>query len=364
MIRGGVFAACWPALSALGQGAATAPPGRKRFGSAGPEVALLVPPQDGPFARAASSVVAGVMAAHARDGAGLRVEVIEVNDQADELALIYGELRDRNFALVIGPITRNGATALVELGAVAVPTLVLNQPDRDLLVSGRLVFLSLAIESESQQVASQAYAQSLAKAPNRAPRAALVTVAAPLARRSAVAFKEAWESLGGSARGPIEFAGPRPPRDLRAQLGTPAPDVVFLAMGPEQARMLRLSLGSGPMVYGSSLISAGGSTSQLRLPELDGVRLLDMPWQIEPDNVAVMAYPKAPAGFNIEMQRLYALGIDAFRIGQQLLAGGAAFELDGVTGRLRYDPAAGPRIERLAVQAEYRNGVPVPMTPP
>jgi outer membrane PBP1 activator LpoA protein len=364
VVRGVVLGACWPALSALAQGTATEAPRRVRMGTSGVDVALLVPPQNGPFARATASVVAGVKAAHARDGAGIRVEVIEVDDQADELALIYSELRDRNFSLVLGPITRNGVTALAELGAVAVPTLLLNQPDRDLLLPGRLVVFSLAIESESQQVAQQAFAQTTAKGLNRAPRAAIVMVASPLARRSAIAFRQAWDALGGSAREPVEFSGPRPPRDLRARLGSPAPDVVFLAMNAEQASVMRQSLGSGVAIFGSSLISAGGAASQVRLPELDGVRLLDMPWQIEPDNAAVMAYPKAPAGFNVEMQRLYALGIDAFRIGQQLLAGGAAFELDGVTGRLRYDPAAGPRIERLAVQAEYRNGVPVPAAVP
>jgi outer membrane PBP1 activator LpoA protein len=76
-----------------------------------------------------------------------------------------------------------------------------------------------------------------------------------------------------------------------------------------------------------------------------------------------LAYAKAPAGFNVEMQRLYALGIDAFRVGRQLLGGSAAFELDGVIGRLRYDPQASPRIERQAVTAEYRNGTPVALPP-
>jgi outer membrane PBP1 activator LpoA protein len=89
-----------------------------------------------------------------------------------------------------------------------------------------------------------------------------------------------------------------------------------------------------------------------------------MPWLIEPDNPAVMAYPKVPVGYNIEMQRLYALGIDAFRAGRQLLAGDTVFELDGVTGRLRYDRLAGQRIERTAVPAEYRAGVPTALTTP
>jgi outer membrane PBP1 activator LpoA protein len=94
------------------------------------------------------------------------------------------------------------------------------------------------------------------------------------------------------------------------------------------------------------------------------MRVLEMPWLLEPDSPAVMAYAKVPAGFNVEMQRLYALGIDAFRVGRLLLAGDTAFELDGVTGKLRYERAAGPRVERLALPAEYRNGMPVASAAP
>ena len=350
-------------LSALAQAAANptpagSPPPRPRIGKGTPTVALLLPRQDGPFARAATALMAGVAAAHARDGADLVVEVIEVDDQADGLALVFAELRERNFVLVIGPVTRNGATALVELGSVGLPTLALNLPEGDAPVPARMAFMGLATEPESRQAATQAYAQSLERAGSRRPRAVAIVVASPLARRSLQAFRETGTGLGGELREVIEFAGPLPPRDLRARLGSPPPDVAFLAMGAEQARVLRVALGEKTAVWSTSLASIG-NTALLRLPELDGMRLLEMPWQVEPEHPAVLSYAKAPVGFNVEMQRLYALGIDAFRVGRQLLGGDAPFELNGVTGRLRYDPQVSPRIERQAVVAVYRNGIPV-----
>jgi outer membrane PBP1 activator LpoA protein len=353
-------------LSALAQARANlepaGEPARVRVGKGDAQVALLLPRQDGPFGRASASLLAGVLAAHARDGAGIVVEAIEIDDQADQIALTFGELRDRDFSLVLGPVTRNGANALVELGSLGIRTVLLNQPDTEAPLPSRLTILSLATEAESAQAASQAFGQALPGAGARRPRAVAIAVASPLARRSAQAFRQSWLSLGGEMRETIEFAGPRPSRDLRTRVGTPAPDVVFLAMGAEQARVLRSALGAQTAVWSTSLASIG-NTAQLRLPELDGMRILEMPWQVEPDNPAVMAYPKAPAGFNVEMQRLYALGIDAFRVGRQLLAGGQSFELDGVTGRLRYDPLASPRVDRLAVPSEYRNGVPTPLAP-
>lgn len=350
----------WPVAD---PGALRAPRAPVRFGDGDTLLGLLLPRQDGPFARAAEALLAGVRAAHARDGAGVVVEVIEVDDQADEIALAMAQLRERNAALVLGPITRNGATALVELGAVGLPTLALNVPEGNAPLPARLSFFGLAIETEARQVASLAFAQTLPKTGARPPRAVGVTVAAPLARRGAQAFREAWLGFGGAMDELVEFSGPRPSRDLRARLGQPVPDVVFLSMGAEQARVLRSALGADTVVWGTSLASIGHG-AMLRLPELDGMRVLDMPWLVEPDNPAVMAYSKGPSGFGIEMQRLYAFGIDAFRVGRLLLADAHAFELDGVTGLLRYNRLVGRRVDRAATLAEYRNGAPVIAAPP
>jgi hypothetical protein len=108
---------------------------------------------------------------------------------------------------------------------------------------------------------------------------------------------------------------------------------------------------------------ASGQVRHVRSSELDGVRLVEMPWQLQPDHPAVMAYPRAPRDMaNVELQRLYALGIDALRVAAEIAAQRDQFELDGVTGRLQYDRAIdATRIERQAVVAEYRGGLPVPL---
>ncbi|MFO1299481.1 MAG: penicillin-binding protein activator [Burkholderiaceae bacterium] len=85
-----------------------------------------------------------------------------------------------------------------------------------------------------------------------------------------------------------------------------------------------------------------------------------MPWQVQPDSVSVMAYPK-PADLHMELQKLYALGIDALRLALQLLAGGTEVDLDGVTGRLRLTVRDGGAVDRAGVLAEYRAGVLVPL---
>ena len=64
---------------------------------------------------------------------------------------------------------------------------------------------------------------------------------------------------------------------------------------------------------------------------------------------------------HMELQKLYALGIDAFRLSAQLLGRADEVDLDGVTGRLRVSASGRGAVDREALLAEYRDGVLVPL---
>jgi len=69
------------------------------------------------------------------------------------------------------------------------------------------------------------------------------------------------------------------------------------------------------------------------------VRFVDMPWLLEPDHSGVMVYPRYAAAQSMEMVRLYALGIDAWRLVQLVIQADKPKNippLDGVTGRGHY----------------------------
>jgi outer membrane PBP1 activator LpoA protein len=59
-----------------------------------------------------------------------------------------------------------------------------------------------------------------------------------------------------------------------------------------------------------------------------------MPWMLQPDHPAVVTYGRDPSRAGDDLDRLHALGIDAFRVAQELLAGKREFDIDGVTGHL------------------------------
>ena len=81
-----------------------------------------------------------------------------------------------------------------------------------------------------------------------------------------------------------------------------------------------------------------------------------MPWFAEPDHPAVMAYAKPAQALAVEYERLYALGIDAWRLGQLIFKSGNAINLpplDGVTGRISLD---GHQLGRALSSVEVRDG--------
>lgn len=354
--------------------ARTAPPvkpggaNRPLYGTGSIRVALLLPAAAGTYGKAQAALLAGIRASHQRDGHGVQLELLEISDDGAELAAVYKELNGRGFALAIGPLTRSAVHAVLDTGGPPVPTLALNQPDADRPLPSNVYVFGLAIESEGRQAATAAFDDAAERIPQRRPlRAVCVVQASPLARRSAAAFSESWAGMGGQMLSPIESEARTSEQLVAAASGARA-DVVFLAVPVEAVRNLRAALPQGTGLYATSLLNSGampekaaGSIGAIRTPELDGLRIVEMPWQVAPEHLAVVTYPKAPMLRNLELQRLYALGIDAWRVAAELLQQRQSFEIDGVTGRLRFDLAHDARIDRTSVLAEYRNGVLVPL---
>jgi uncharacterized protein len=327
---------------------------------AGPErVGLLLPNSSGPFARASASLRAGVEAGYRRDGRGLAVDIYEVNDTPAALAAAYRGMLEVGTSLALGPLTRDGAMALLELGEVPVTTVSLNQPEGEVAIPWNVIVFSVGVESEAQLIATAAMADIRQSISGRPPSAIIVTAANALGRRGAGAFLERWRSLGGEAQAPLELEHSALYK-FRTAVKQEKGDLFFLSMRPDLARPVRTIIGNTLPVYGTSQLSVGSVESAERAPELDGVRLLEMPGVIQPNYAAALGYPQAPLEYSLEMQRLYALGIDAFRIARALFSGHSSFEIDGMTGRLRYDGSM-PAVQRVPYMAEYRDGSPVPL---
>jgi len=95
--------------------------------------------------------------------------------------------------------------------------------------------------------------------------------------------------------------------------------------------------------------------------DLQGLRYVEMPWFVQPDHPAVMAYSQPKTPMSVEQERLYALGIDAFRLALQLLRTQRT-PLDGVTGRIQLEQPN--QFSRTLTPAEVDGGRVIPLRTP
>ncbi len=335
-------------------------------------IGLLLPLRSDALGAAAESLRAGFMAAYERDRDGFAVTVIETGDAPQDVLAIYAKAQEEQDILV-GPLARSAVTAVAASPLVRKPTIALNYPEgrgsaNESPMPGNMLSMGLSLEDEARQVAGWAAAEQ--------PHAyALVLSAGPAwQRRISSAFNAQWQRLGLSSQS-VEmsavngYLSDAELVQLRARVQADPPALIFAAMDADQARQLRVALGNGVPVYGTSSLNPGLARTAYG-PEMDGVRLLDLPWQVQRDHPAVMVYPQLlPKGERkptADMERLYALGIDAFRVAREVaLHPGARFNMDGVTGRLAVGFGQGAAsFERTEQQAVYQDGVLQPVALP
>ncbi|HET7833956.1 MAG TPA: penicillin-binding protein activator [Gallionella sp.] len=310
-----------------------------------PHIALLLPLKSTPFAPAAQAVQQGFLAAANLEPAGtpgkLPVRVYGYADESREVSALYRQAIAEGARAVVGPLTRNGVMALAA-ERVSVPTLALNNIERE--TNGQLYLFGMEAEAEARLIARLARQQGLQQA-------IVIATAAPLSQRLQFAFEEEWHSAGGTIQREFQFNDN--PAAL-ADLGTRPDTMVFLAADIEQARLIRPYLPGQLPVYATSQIF-GGNNATLANYDLDGIHFVDMPWLLQADDPAVVSHPRANPPLPVDLDRFYALGIDAFRLIQLLLADdvAAATPLDGVTGQIYL---RGHTFRRTALEAQFVHG--------
>lgn len=295
-------------------------------------IALLLPLKSATFGRAAEAVKEGFLAASQVPGAepALPIEIYDSEENTKNLLPIYNKILNDNAKIVIGPMTRSEVTLIARSGMVTAPTLALNLPDGNNLSLPPLFYsLNLSQEAEARQLANIAFARGLR-------RAAIVTSAAPLAKRIQAAFSDELLKLGATTT--LEYVYNPDPKTLaafRTALKAQLVDVVFIATDGVIARKIRPYIRGNLATLATSQIFRSRNDAALNM-DLKGLHFVDMPWLITPDHAAVMVYPQPKKPLTAELQRFYALGIDAYRLAQLLINNDVLppEPLDGVSGRI------------------------------
>jgi uncharacterized protein len=312
----------------------------------GPHVAVLLPIKSPAVGRQADAVRLGILeAAKVHRGTSLPLIVYATGDESFDVVEAYERAVRSGAQLVIGPLTRSAVTALAATQLVNVPTLALNAPDAESVLPQNLYLFGLQVENEAKQVAQ------LAREKGR--RALVIASETALSRRLAQAFADEFVHRGGTVVDEVQYTNDAPVLiKLRDSIAAGISDVIFLALDAQRARMVRSYLGSAQAIFATSLVYV--SAEPLANFELNGVYFVDMPWLLSPDHPAVLAYARQPQA-SLEFQRFYALGIDAYRLVQDLLKSNAGrTTLDGVTGTI--SAARDHRFVRESVPAQFNQG--------
>jgi outer membrane PBP1 activator LpoA protein len=284
-------------------------------------IALVLPLDSALYGRAAAAVRAGFVAA--ADAARTPARVI---GHADGNPLAgFAEARKQGARVVVGPLVRDDLRALATTDAELPTTLALNQLDEGLPLPERVYALSLAIEAEGRQLARLVHAQA-------AQRVAVITDDVPLQKRFASAFLGEWLLQGGGAPATYRFdRGAEQLTRLRRDLIQAPPDAVLLAVDGNDVALVKQFVGSAP-TYTSS--QANDRLQQESQRDLDELQFVELPWIADPGSPELEGLPRGNYS-SAALERLYALGIDAFRVARALADGPPAkLEFDGATGHL------------------------------
>lgn len=349
------------------------------------QVALLLPMQ-GKLAEAGEAVRDGFFAAYFEALANGRhtPEVRQYDSSGDALAAYQQAIAD-GADLVIGPIDKEKVTEISLMPSLEVPVLSLNYPDTPPAepLKGFYQF-GLAVEDEARQVARQAFLEGH--------RQAMVIIPSQeWSERSARAFTDEWEKLGGAVVNRTQFQtganysglvkdamlieqSQIRTREMQELLGIPLQssprsrsdvDMIFLIADPAQARQIKPTFafhyaGKIP-VYSTSQVYSGQPNPKADR-DLNGIRFNTMPWLFDTtsrEKQAVAQHTKSAAVYG----RLHALGADAFRLYARLpqLEQVPDMRIYGATGALHM--LSDRRIEREQIWVRFRNGEaqPLPM---
>jgi outer membrane PBP1 activator LpoA protein len=334
-----------------------------------PRYALLLP-LSGPLLAASKAIQAGAAAARNRAGAG--APDVLVLDTANGIEPAAAAAVSQGFSTVIGPLRKEEVAALSRQPLTA-RAITLNYPDAVLTLPAGLTPFGLAPEDEARAAADHAAGRSLL-------RAVILAQEGDWGARAAAAFRRHFEGRGGVVLdaetfrpGSVDYT-----RQLKRLLGIsyseergakvaatgvkaellPAPrgdiDVVFLAARSAQAKLIwpqMRYLRAGRIATYAPAAAADGGNS-----DLGRLHVCDAPWRLSTQG-AIAALRGELAAVNpraADLQRLFALGYDAYelarRLGAQALVPGEAVE--GLSGTLVLEPDGAVR-RRLDCVALY-----------
>jgi len=280
------------------------------------QVALLLPKSNSRFSKQADAVREGFFAAAYANPERPHITLQQVD--ADNVVKVYEELASSGIDWVVGPLEKETLTLLAKNRPILpIPVLGLNYTE-EATTPGNFYQFGLLPADEARAVARQAWQdghrQALGLVPER-----------DWGERILKAFQSEWEQQGGKLLVSFNY-GDNFEKTLKKSLkNSPPVDLVFMVVFPEFAakmrRLITTIFGENFPIYSTSHVYSGTPDSPKDLVELEGIKFVDMPWVLKPDEqgqlLQTSLQQSSPEGMK-KFKRFYAFGIDAYYLSARL----------------------------------------------
>lgn len=342
-----------------------------------PKKVLVCLPTSGSLASAGKTIRDGILYAHwEQRNNNLPTPQLEfIDSEPLDAPALLERINESQADVVIGPLNKDKASALAKYHQQLPNTLLLNVIN-DNEPSDNIISFGLNPEDEASQIADRALLET-------GPKALVIAPNNSLGDRLESAFIDRWLTLGGtiSQQGRYEDA-----RDISNTIKS------ALNIDKSEMRKRRLALNTGlslqfeprrrkdinmATVFGkpqearsisplfafhyaqdiplySSSMAYSGQPDATADRDLEGVRFNDIPWLLSPESKVI----NAPS---VRFKRLFAMGIDAYRLHQRFAVMGVnnGMQVQGTTGRLSLNEQR--QIVRQLDWGEFRNGLAIPL---
>lgn len=348
-------------------------------------IALLLP-LHGRLASTGQAIRNGFLAAYyAAEKHQVSIPTLKIIDTSKgDITQTYQNAIHDGAQFVIGPLTKEHLTTLLNADTLSVPTLALNTLANNTNNNPNLYQFGLSPLDEAAQAATQGqqknFKSAVVLAPNNTWGQSVATV-----------FTQNWQNAGGTITSQLNYDGSanlakqishllnidlanQDYTQLRTLLGKRMRfiprrrqdiDMIYMIGQPIYARqiapLLKYYYAGDIPTYSTSQIYSGNNHARA-IRDLNNVYFCDMPWVLTPDQES----PKLkklrtqietiwPQSYS-NHKKLYALGIDAYTLAAKLeqMKAMPQFAIVGATGDLYLDQAQ--HIYRKLIWAKFQNG--------
>ena len=359
--------------------------------SANPDSIALLLPMTSPFSKAASAFHDGFMHLHDGDRPASRplVSLYDFGEDTESVGDVYRTAVAAGADLVIGPLGRDAVSNLMARSTLTVPTLLLGSDNTP--KAPNAFFVDLSRRSEAQLLVTHARSRGL--------KHALVLYTLTQATKAAAdAASQAWQDQGGIITETVIVDSTRSDfsemisrmlglsqaeeqtKILQSVLTDALPvtilprirqdlDVIFLFADQNTARLLKPQIdfhhaGKLP-IYAQNAVFTG-TPDPVNDLDLEGILFSDMPWFVRRTGRFERSDKKFTGTAHYQgsgIDRLFALGMDAYRLGCQIpkRPADSAWRYAGASGTfLMQDDGM---IQRQPDWVIFRQGIPEPFAP-